>query len=413
LIETVGIDGFKSLINVSVDIKPVTILIGLNSSGKSSFLHLLEILKQTAQASHLGGLVTQGPLLNLGSFDDVVNKAGTREICIRIGGSRKGIANSPFRGEIQYGCNLVVDHEGLKCQDAGIVTGGFDLSGAYRRGKPEKIERPVSNGLLVFETQGVPCHPFKLSEIRGNPDSEVVRLIQNQLLEVISADLNDFFMVPSVRGLTSPSYPLDNKASSDLIDPSNLYAQSIKFVSTIVYESKSIETKINKWMGKVTNVAVRARTVPDRQGSIEVSRKFDVNVVNEGFGTNQLIHMFAQIAKANAYSLIGIEEPEVHLHPKAQSELAKVFIEIAREEKKNLILATHSEHILYRLLIEVAKGNLKTKDLAIYHFRLSEEGTTKVEKLDVDAKGRLDKGIPDFFETDLDEFKDFLAALKV
>jgi len=72
----------------------------------------------------------------------------------------------------------------------------------------------------------------------------------------------------------------------------------------------------------------------------------------------------------------------------------------------------HSEHILYRLLIAVAKDSLKPQDLAIYHFRLSNEGPTKVEKLNVDDKGGSDKGIPDFFEADLDEFKSFLAALK-
>jgi len=153
--------------------------------------------------------------------------------------------------------------------------------------------------------------------------------------------------------------------------------------------------------------------VPDKQASIEAHRKYDINLINEGFGTNQLVHLFAQIAKSPVPSVVGIEEPEVHLHPKAQSELAKVLSEIAKEENKKLVLTTHSEHILYRLLIEIAKGNLKREDLAIYHFRLSEGGVTSVERLMPDEKGRLDKGIPDFLEKDLEEFKDFLEALKV
>lgn len=123
--------------------------------------------------------------------------------------------------------------------------------------------------------------------------------------------------------------------------------------------------------------------------------------------------MFAQVAQSPVNSIIGIEEPEVHLHPKAQSDLAKVLIEIIKEENKRLIITTHSEHILYRILIEVAKGTLKPEDLAIYHFKLSDDGVTQVERLKPDKKGRLDKGIPDFLVTDLDEFKDFLEALKV
>lgn len=130
-------------------------------------------------------------------------------------------------------------------------------------------------------------------------------------------------------------------------------------------------------------------------------------------GSRALVHLFAQIATAPLHSVIGVEEPEVHLHPKAQSELAKVLIDIASEEKKNLILTTHSEHILYRLLMEVGRGNLKPENLAIYHFKLTEEGITKVEELNFDKNGRLEKGIPDFLESDLDEFKGFLASLKV
>jgi predicted ATPase len=216
-----------------------------------------------------------------------------------------------------------------------------------------------------------------------------------------------------MRGVSSTTCPLEAKSSDDLVDSSNLYAQTIRFLSTVVYESPVLERKINKWINRITGVTIRARTVPDKLASIEASRKYEVNLVNEGFGTNQLVHLFAQIAKSPTHSIIGIEEPEVHLHPKAQSELAKVLIEIAKEKNRRLIMTTHSEHILYRILIELAKGTLKSEDLAIYHFKLSDEGVTQIERLKPDEKGRLDKGIPDFLETDLDEFKDFLEALKV
>jgi predicted ATPase len=137
-----------------------------------------------------------------------------------------------------------------------------------------------------------------------------------------------------------------------------------------------------------------------------------VNIVNEGFGSNQLVHLFAQIALAPPMSLIGIEEPEAHLHPKAQSELAKTLLAIAQEENHNFIIATHSEHILYRFLIEVAKGNLDLSQLAIYHFALDSQGTTSVEELAVDKEGRIEKGIPEFFDLDLEEFKELLQSLK-
>jgi predicted ATPase len=196
------------------------------------------------------------------------------------------------------------------------------------------------------------------------------------------------------------------------VDALNPYVQEQKLSSTIVYDSRMVETKVSQWIKKITGVEIRARTVPKREASIEAFQKFEVNLINEGFGTNQLVHLFAQIVKSPIHALIGIEEPEIHLHPKAQSELAKILIKITQQEKKNLILTTHSEHILYSILIEVANGSLKLEDLAIYHFKLSKDGVTQVERLRPDEKGRLNGGIPDFLETDLNEFKNFLENIK-
>jgi predicted ATPase len=147
--------------------------------------------------------------------------------------------------------------------------------------------------------------------------------------------------------------------------------------------------------------------VPDKQVRIETRN--GINIVNEGFGSNQLVQLFTQIESASLYSLIAIEEPEIHLHPRAQAEMAQVLMEIAQEEKKNLLISTHSEHLLFRFLTNVAKGKLDPKDLVIYYFEL-EKGFSKVTKLDVDKNGRLSGGLKGFFETDLDEFARFLGA---
>jgi len=413
LIEELFIDGFKSLKDVSIQIKPITIFIGLNSSGKSSVIQCLEVLKQTAKASS-PSLRANGELINLGSFKDIVfQKKEANEITVKVGGQREQFLESPFGKETTYGYSFSIDDRGLKHQNCSFASGQFHVEGEYKRGRSsERITIPFPNGSFLLEPNNVIGYPLRHVGSSGMIEAFVHDSLTHQFLDVIRQDLSDFFMVPAIRGVSSPSYPLDSKSSDDLMDVSNLYQQAIKFSSTVVYNSPALERKINKWISRVTGIAIRARTVPDKQAAIEAFRKIDVNIINEGFGSNQLVHLFAQIATSPAGSLIGIEEPEVHLHPKAQSELTKVLIEIAKEEKKNLILTTHSEHILYRLLIESAKGNLKPEDFAIYHFRLSDEGITATEKLNVDKKGRLEKGIPDFFETDLDEFKEFLATLK-
>ena len=411
MINYISIDGFKSLKNVVIEIKPLTILIGLNSSGKSSVLQFLQILKQTAPANY-SNLNINGDLIELGTFSDVVfNREEQNTIEFYIGGLRKASLNPPFGRSIEYGYSASVDSRGLKKQACDILSGQVKLSGEYDRQKRSRIEIPLSQGRLFFDPTYIILRPFNYTTSAGIAEDFDFNNLET-FLNVIKDELEDFFFVPAIRGVSSPSYPLDSKSSEDLVDVRNLYQQAIKFSSTVVYQGTDIENEINKWIRRVTGITVRGRTIPDKQGAIEAHRKIGVNIVNEGFGSNQLVHLFAQIAMAPQGGLIGIEEPEVHLHPKAQSELAKVLAEISQQEKKNLIIATHSEHILYRLLIEIAKGNLSPKELAVYHFKLSDEGITEVEKLTVDEKGKLSKGLPDFFDLDLEEFKDLLQSLK-
>ena len=416
MIEKITIDGFKSLKNVTIEIKPLTVLIGLNSSGKSSVLQLLAVLKQcSAKQVYANQLVTRGDLVNLGDFEDVVRKEGKKEIGVEIAGGTQQQSELEFLRAIRYNYSFTVDAMGLRSYDFSMaMVGSMKFDGSYDRDEREQRDiqlRFDEENILFFRNQPYIARPLQFTGVRGNLFEEHLRVLQYTIPEIIATDLSSFFFVPAARGMSSPSYPLDERASDDLVDVSNLSKQAVKLSSTMVYESPSIQEKINKWIRRITGVAVRARTIPNKNASIEVAGKFNVNVVNEGFGSNQLIHLFAQIARAPVSSLIGIEEPEAHLHPKAQSEMASVLMDIAKQEKKNLIMTTHSEHILYRFLIEVARGKLKQEDFVIYHFRLADDGTTIVERLNVDEKGRLDKGIPDFLETDLSEFKGFLEAL--
>jgi len=413
LIERITVDGFKSLREVTIEIKPLTVLIGLNSSGKSSILQLLQTLKQTATET-MSNLFMTGDLVNLGSFDDVVSKGKRkREIEFTVEGRREQFLDPPFSRVTEYSYMFAIGSRGLNNHSTLIESGKFLLGGTYeRKSGGKKIDVPFRSGVVSANPISNVGRPFQFAGSSGNVGRFNFDDFQ-KFLDVIALDFHDFSLVPATRGTTLPTYPLDNKSSDDLVNVQNLYSQAIKLSSTVVYDSPAMERKINNWISRITGVTVRARTVPDKRASIEAHRKYDITLINEGFGTNQLVHLFAQIAKSPVPSIVGIEEPEVHLHPKAQSELASVLVEIAKKERKNLILTTHSEHILHRLLTEIVKGNLKREDLAIYHFRLSDRGVTSVERLMPDEKGRLDKGIPDFLEKDLEEFKDFLEALKV
>lgn len=120
--------------------------------------------------------------------------------------------------------------------------------------------------------------------------------------------------------------------------------------------------------------------------------------------------MMGQIALAPEGSSICIDDPEIHLHPKAQAELAELFIKIAKDEHKQFLATTHSEHIVFRLLTAVAEKKLDPSQLAIYYFDKT-NGWTNARKLVVDDKGTLKEGLPGFFEADIGEFRKYIEAV--
>ena len=97
-------------------------------------------------------------------------------------------------------------------------------------------------------------------------------------------------------------------------------------------------------------------------------------MVAEGFGANALIQLFHQLITADKGATVLIEEPEIHLHPKAQAELAEVLADTAKADGKQIIMTTHSEYVAGRLLTLVAENRLSTDDLAIYAFRKERKG---------------------------------------
>lgn len=104
-----------------------------------------------------------------------------------------------------------------------------------------------------------------------------------------------------------------------------------------------------------------------------------------------------------------IEEPETNLHPKAQHDLAEVFVNTVTDEGKQLIITTHSEHLLLGILHQVREKKLNLKDLTIYYLQKNEKGETIAQELEVDEHGRVKGGLPGFFEEDVEEIVELLS----
>jgi predicted ATPase len=447
MLEIARLENFERLKRVSVRLAPITVLVGPNGSGKSSLCQALCLLKQSLGETRLK---VDGPHLSLGTFDEIVNvDADPRQISIEVEGETD-VAGAKVLGldgrEVKFaygasfGADALLEHRvRLLVRPPGIITfedvrpemrivageppaikRTTELQGRWSRGgrmeaRPEKIavdtqgqvslsaDGAVGSALAVVGGSIRPGYEERYGEIKD---------ACKELTRVPWATIDKIYFVPGLRGIDRPMLGLQEQPTNEFATKEGPSQQASMLASTLGYRPE-IADIVSGWTEQLVKTKVRQRLMPFRMTSVEaLSQRVAGNIVNEGLGLNQLLFPFAQVAITPLDSTIMIEEPELHLHPRAQSQLVDIFLEITKLQRKQIILTTHSEHILFRLLTAVARKDLKVEDLAVHYFeKRPEDVASEIKELKIDEKGRLEGGLPGFFEEDLKEFREYLDAL--
>jgi predicted ATPase len=106
--------------------------------------------------------------------------------------------------------------------------------------------------------------------------------------------------------------------------------------------------------------------------------------------------VLVQVFYAPSGSQVILEQPEIHLHPAAQAELADVLIAALRDNNIQLIVETHSEHLLRRLQRRIAEEAVSNEEIALYSVD-TEGGVSEIYELDVDPYGNIKNWPRNFF----------------
>jgi hypothetical protein len=169
-----------------------------------------------------------------------------------------------------------------------------------------------------------------------------------------------------------------------------------------------------KDLGIITDFSVKAVAAGRKEYEVLLKTHAggsEVKLTDVGFGASQLLPALVQAFYTEPNATVWIEQPEIHLHPQVQAELADVFISAiqARENGKprnaQMIIESYSEHFLNRLLRRVAEGTLEPADLAIYFCKPS-GAHTELEPLRLNAYGEIENWPHNFFG---DEMADIAA----
>lgn len=408
---------FKAFDDRGVELFPgrITVLIGPNGSGKSSILQALGLVKQSRGNDQLK---FDGPQV-FGDLGDLMHQPPNED-------DEKGIVveldstfDKPFRPRFhlagRFNLKVEFQRDFVQRVKAEISTNEWELIGESDRGtgitsiSPRTLdyEQTILN-LVIGLNLG---RPFGVSG-RSGPSNTAFERAANKFFESLNEDLENLFLVPALRGfevLAHQQLPNPIKRKDLMEWPS--FADRAKAIATVFLHNDEIEREVSKWMEQVTGRSIHHRGAAQYHVALMTSDgTFQYNLAHDGFGTNQLLYLFTQIALAPSKSFICIDEPEIHLHPRAQNSLSSVLVDIATQSDKQLLLSTHSEHVLMGLVTAVAQGRLRPEELSVYYFSRS-ESTATAERLEVTAKGQIKGGLKGFFEVEIEEQQQYLEAL--
>jgi predicted ATPase len=130
-----------------------------------------------------------------------------------------------------------------------------------------------------------------------------------------------------------------------------------------------------------------------------------VPIIDVGFGVSQVLPVLVQAFYADPESTVLLEQPEIHLHPAAQSVLGDALLAAVKRDGVQLVVETHSEHLLHRIQRRIAEEQITKDDVALY-FVETTHGRSEIHELKVDDYGNIANWPQDFFG---DEMGDLVA----
>ena len=410
MITNIYLKNFKCFREISVDPKLITVFIGQNGTGKSGVLQAILLLKQSR--NNVERLNLSGELIRFAPEAFMWQGPETISEDVELSLSMHSTIDAEeVDGPLQFTFDLLYSGQANLIDDRGSTkwwTSGREYRIFFNR-EPRYFGAATPRGSISYWVLPQ-INSFEVNSSGGGEDPSLP--LWEQLSEAPAKALGELKMVPAARGLTRGVYELGPKSSKDISGASGLGAQEEDIATTLAYSRRDVE-KVSHLMKQITGVGFRVDTVPPQSAKpVSESPAGDLSLWAEGFGTNALVHLLFETIRTAPGATVLIEEPEIHLHPRAQADLASVLAEDAKSGGKQMIIATHSEHVAGRLLTLVAEGKLSADELAIYSFDKDEKGVCSATEIEVTSRGQVSRGLKSFFETDLSEMRRYVEALR-
>jgi predicted ATPase len=427
-ITSITVSGFKSIASEqSIEVRPLTLLAGANSAGKSSMMQAILLLKQTLEASYdPGPLLLNGPNVRFTSAEQLlchgIGIGDAKGILIRIAQGAENWVELRFGREA--GKRLDLTHFTLTEPDSVFAVDMSHVSDDMIRGKigesDDMIRRKIRETLpsvpdaKILNPQALRNRCFiELTWNMGNPNIPV----SVSVADAYRTRLLDVIHLPGLRGNPERAYPLTATGPE-------FPGTFEKYTAGVVAQwSHSSQERLHELGEDLQTLGltwkVKAEELDDTRIELRVGRlpkpkkggAHDlVNIADVGFGASQTLPVLVALLVARPGQLLYIEQPEIHLHPRAQIAMASLLAKAANRGV-HVVAETHSSLLLLGVQSLVAEKRLAPDKVKLHWFTRSDtNGTTTVTSADLDEAGRFGDWPEDFDDVTLHAQKEYLDA---
>jgi len=384
MIESVAIKNFKSIKQKHFQLRNLNVLLGLNGMGKSSFIQNLLVFRQSKNI-FTGRLDLNGEYVKIGTTKDALYQYSKK---------------SPFATQFKFTNSVLIDFVFDYKIEADFFT--------------TKDKKPSQNlgGLIVTPFLGKESlfdDSFQyLNANRAEPKT-VNQKNYTQVVELRNLGNHGEYTAHFIE-----TYGNDEIEIDGLIHPDSKIKDEVLNEEIVV---KTLINQINLWMGEISpNVNIRTTSISSenilleyvfKQPNMGNTNRFKPE--NVGFGITYGLPVVVAILKSKPGDLLIIENPESHIHPKGQAQLGRLMA-LAAMNGVQVIVETHSDHIVNGIRVAVKEGSIDCNKAMIYYFEKvvkPDEQYSKITNIEIDQKGELSEYPKDM----LDEWSNQLFKL--
>jgi AAA15 family ATPase/GTPase len=444
MVKSISVSNFKSLKNLfDFELKPLTIITGLNSSGKSNILEAISFFGQASRLTKIKPSENINIYITYREGDvkrypiDVINYISYRQIethnimlKIVINANKK---TSDFIFNEMSNSNVLMEtlfeetHEGIDTIGYSYI---FNLSNRnysqeiylnnkilikvdLMQGQQTTVSYPTElTGRVTIQSADSILNP-RVFRSSTHPILDFISNIAEFIINEIKYKTSGIYYLSGERGTINPEYNLPSGRNKLNIPTwvGHKGEHLIEILSRCQTRRPNRFSLISKWAQKFGLSQLRAGL-----GELLFEANYRDDILNAqlnstlaGLGTRQILAIITQLFWSKEGDTILIEEPETSLHPENQVLLYDLFSE-AIMQGKQIICSTHSPFFVLALSKIIKDGKMNIDDILVYHIKKGKKGT-EYDVLELNDKGFIVGGIPSFMKVELDLFNDWSESL--